>query len=219
MGTTTVYGGGGQIAANLSTVANVRDGVDSVAIDSVGVLETVSGLTVVEKGDGAVHKTVITLAEVIMTTADGSVPATDGMWSTLKLYTFPQGHIGILTSHMTCPITGIEAVTGSGTGLSDTADLELGVGSVASANETVFGLNNGAQEDIIEAMDVDLTAKTSDSAETVVNSTVAVYDGSTTESTLNMNLRTLDDADAGVTADTVKVSGTLTVLWSNIGDN
>jgi len=219
MGTTTVYGGGGQIAANLSTVANVRDGVDSVAIDSVGVLETVSGLTVVEKGDGAVHKTVITLAEVIMTTADGAVPATDGMWSTLKLYTFPQGHIAVLASHMTCPITGIEAVTGSGTGLSDTADLELGVGSVASANETVFGLNNGAQEDIIEAMDVDLTAKTSDSAETVVNSTVAVYDGSTTESTLNMNLRTIDDADAGTGADTVKVSGTLTVLWSNLGDN
>jgi len=208
-----------QCDTNIDDIANLATGVDDDATDSVGTLETVSGLSVSEKGDGAVHKTIITLLNVDMTITDGSTPGTDGAWGTLKLYTFPEGHVNILGTHMLCPLGGIEAVTGGGTGLSDTADIEVGVGSVASANATAFGLENGTQEDIVEALDVDLTAKTSDAAETAVDGTAVVYDGASTASSLNLNARTLDDADSGTGADILRVDGTLTVVWTILGDN
>jgi hypothetical protein len=208
-----------RMLAEVQAMQNGQLGVDNDSVHTKGTLETVTGLTAVEKGNGAVHKTVLSLAAVQVTSTDGTTPATDGAWGTKKLYTFPAGHIKILGAHMVCPLGGIEAVTGGGTGFSDTADLELGVGSVASAQETVFGLGNGTQEDIIAALDVDLTSKTSDAIESGANGTDATYDGSTTPSTLNLNFRTLGDDDHGTTADVLKISGTLTILWSCLGDD
>lgn len=208
-----------EVAATQTKADGIEGGVDSAANDTIGALLSATGLTVVEKGDGAVHKTVISLVEVDMPTVDGTTPATDGHWGTLKLYTFPAGHINILGSHALFPLAGLEATTGAGTGLSDTADFEIGVGSAASANATAFGLENGTQEDIVTALDVDLTSGTSDAAESAASGTAATYDGSTTPSTLNLNMRTLDDADAGTVADILKVTGTVTILWSNLGDD
>lgn len=207
-----------EVAAAQTRIDGNNAGTDDDAIDSKGTLETVTGLTVVEKGDGAVHKTVFTFDEVDMPTVDGSTPATDGHWGTLKLYTFPAGHVNVLGAHAVFPSGGLEATTGAGTGLSSTADFGIGVGSVAAANSTEFGLST-TEEDMVAEMDVDLTAKTSDAIESGANGTAAVYDGSTTPSTVNLNMRTLDDADAGTVADVLKVSGTLTVLWSVLGDD
>ncbi len=208
-----------EVAATQTRVDSNNAGRDDDTIDGPGTLATVTGLIAVEKGNGAVHKTVITFDEMEMASTDGSTPATDGAWGTKKLYTFPQGHVNILGAHMVTPLGGLEAVTGGGTGFSTTADFEIGVGSVASAQATAFGLEDGTQEDIIAALDVDLTAKTSDAIESGANGTAATYDGSTTPSTLNLNFRTLDDADHGTVADVLKVSGTLTVLWSVLGDD
>ena len=219
MGTTTVYGGSSQIAQNDSDITDLAGGVDSDAIDSIGTLETVSGLTAVEKGNAAVHKTILTLVEVALASTDGTTAGTDGAWGTDKLYTFPEGHVTIHAAHMVSALGGIEAVTGGDDGFSNTANIEVGVGSVASAQATAFGLENGTQEDIIDALDVDLTAKTSDAIESTANSTPATYDGSTTPSTLNLNFRTLADGDHGLNADVLKISGTITVVWSLLGDD
>ena len=226
MATTDVYGAGGQIATNdadiatnVTDISNLHGGVDTDAIDSKGTLETVSGLAVVEKGNAAVHKTIMTLTAVELASTDGTTPATDGAWGTDKLYTFPEGHVIIHAAHMVSALGGIEAVTGGLGGFSDTANIEVGVGTVATAQATAFGLEDGTQENVIDALDVDLTAKTSDAIESTANSTPATYDGSTAASALHLNFRTLANGDHGINADVLKISGTITVIWSLLGDD
>ena len=189
-----------------------------VSTHSFGTIESVSGLTVKEYGDAAVHKTILTLANVVMDVTDGANPDTDGAWGTKKLYTFPQGHVQILGAHFVSPIGGMVAAS-TGSGLTDTADFEIGVGTVASGNESVFGLK-GTQQNIVAAITTELTA----SATTAIKSGVTTtpgnnYDGSTTAIPVNLNMRTSGDADSGTGASTLTVSGTLTILWSVLGNN
>ena len=193
-------------------------GTCKVSTHSFGTIESVSGLTVKEYGDAAVHKTILTLAGVVMDVVDGATPANDGAWGTKKLYTFPQGHVQILGAHFVSPKGGMVAA-GAG-GLTATADFEIGVGTVASGNESVFGLNKGTQENIVAAITTALTA----SATTAIKSGVTTtpgnnYDGSTTAIPVNLNMRTIDDLDSGTDASTLTLSGTLTIRWSVLGDN
>lgn len=208
-----------EVVATQNRVDSNEAGADDTALDSVGTLPEKTGLTVVEKGDGAVHKTVITLDEVSIVSTDGAAPAADGAWGTQLLYTFPQGHINVLGLHIVFPLAGLEAVTGGGTGFSDTADFELGVGTVAAAQDTQFDLNGGDEEDVVAAIDCDLTSGTSDAIESSANGTAATVDGSAAALTYNLNFRTRDDADHGATADALLVSGTFTILWTCLGDD
>ena len=208
-----------RMIAELAATQNACKGVAGNALHTIGALTSKTGLTVVETGDGAVHKSVITFASMAMASIDGTTPATDGAWGTQPIYTFPVGHIAVLASHVVFPLGLLIATTGGGTGFSTTADFEIGVGTVASANWTGFGLNNGTQENICAAMVAALTAKTSDAIESIAQATVAVHDGSTTAIDIHMNFRTIDDADHGTVADILTVSGTLTLIWSNLGDD
>ncbi len=207
-----------EMAASQTKIDSNSVGTDATAIDSVGAVATKTGLTVTEKGNGAVHKTVFTLDEVELVSTDGSTAGTDGAWGTQPLYTFPVGHINILGAHTVFPLAGIEAVTGGGVGFSDTADIGIGVGTVAAANSTEWGLST-TEENIVAEMDVDLTSKTSDAIESAANGTAATYDGSTSAALARLNFRTLADDDHGVTADVLRVSGTITIVWSNLGDD
>lgn len=220
MATTTVYGGSAQIATNDSDIAtNVTDidelhgGIDGDVIDSVGTLETVSGLSVVEKGNAAFHKTIITLLNVDMTSGDNGA---NGAQTSLKLYTFPEGHVTILGAHQHYPLGSIECVTGTGDGYSDTADLSIGVGS-AQVNAGVDLAGN--EQNICTKSDVDLTAKTSNAIESSANSTPLPLDGSATAIPVWLNSSTLDDADHGVNADTLRVDGTITIIWTILGND
>ncbi|KKM81918.1 hypothetical protein LCGC14_1324930 [marine sediment metagenome] len=207
-----------ELAAAQTKIDSNNVATDATAIDSVGAVTSKTGLTVVEKGNGAVHKTVFTFDEVEVASTDGSTAGTDGAWGTQPLYTFPVGHINILGAHAVFPLGDLEAVTGGGTGFSDTADFGIGVGTVAAANSTEFGIST-TEENIVAEMDVDLTAKTSDAIESAANGTAATYDGSTSAVVARLNFRTLDDADHGAVADVLKVSGTITIVWSNLGDD
>jgi len=207
-----------EIAAMQTRVNNNAAGVDDDTIDTVGVLETVTGLTAVEKGDGAIHKTILTLDEVEVVTNDGATPATDGAWGTTKLYTFPEGQIVILGGHQTYLIAALASTVGGGTGLSDTADFGIGVGTVAAAQSTEWGLST-TEENICAEADVDLTGGTSDAAESSVNAALVPADGSTAALSVNLNIRGLGDDDHGVIADVLKVSGTITVVWTVIGND
>ena len=72
---------------------------------------------------------------------------------------------------------------------------------------------------IIAAIVCALTAKTSDAIESGVNGTAAVHDGTTAAIEFFLNFRTVDDADHGTVADVLQVNGTLTLLWSILGDD
>ncbi len=201
------------IATGVTNHSNHAAGVDSNATHTVGAVTTKTGLTVAETGDGAMHKTVFTLAGVAMTSTDAT---TNGAQTTQQLYTFPEGHILILGAHAVFATGGIVATTGGGTGYSDTADLGIGVGTVA-ANAAV-GLD-GTEEDICTEMDVNLSSKASDAEAAVAQSTAAAHDGSGTAIKAILNTSTLDDADHGGTADTLTVTGTITIVWTTLGDD
>ena len=202
----------------LAATQNACKGVDPNSLHTIGAVTSKTGLSVVETGNGAVHKSVLTFASMSMVSTDGTTPATDGAWGAQTIYTFPVGHIAVLASHAVFPLGLLIATTGGGTGFSDTADFGIGVGTVAAANSTEWGLST-TEENICAEMDVDLTSKTSDAIESVAQATVAVYDGSSGAIDLHLNFRTLGDGSHGVTADVLTVSGTLTLLWTNLGDD
>ncbi len=192
---------------------------DDVIIHSVGTVNPLAvGATVTELGDGAVHKTIITLDEVAMPVVDGTSPTTDGAWGTLKLYTFPAGHIQILGGHQVFPIGGLVA-SSAGSGLTSTADFEIGVGTAAAANASAFDLNNGTEENIVPHSTVALTTSANADIESAAQGTAAVYDGSSTATLAYLNMRTSADGDSGTAASTLTCSGTVTIVWTNLGDN
>ena len=202
----------------LAATQNALKGVDPNVLHTIGALTSKTGLSVVETGTGAVHKSVITFASMAMVSTDGTTPATDGAWGTQPLYTFPVGHVAILGAHLVFPLGLIIATTGGGTGFSDTADIGIGVGSVAAANSTEWGIST-TEEDVCAELDVDLTAATSDAIESNAQATVAVHDGSAGAIDIHLNFRGLADDDHGTVADILTVSGTLTLLWTMLGDN
>ena len=208
-----------EVAAAQTRLYNNERGTDDDTVDSVGTVATKTGLSVVEKGNGAIHKTILSLSAVALASTDGATAGTDGAWGTQNLYTFPQGHLFILGAHMVWELGGITATIGGGTGFSDTADIGVGVGTVAAANSTEWGLSTTEEDICAEQNGVDLVAATSDAIESSVNAAVLASDGSTAAVVARLNFRTLDDADHGVTADVLSFTGTVTILWTILGDD
>lgn len=202
-----------EVTAAQTRVNNNASGVDDDAIDTVGVLETVTGLTAVEKGNGAIHKTILTLDSVACASTDAT---SDGAQTAKKLYTFPEGQIVILGAHAVFPLGKIIATTGGGTGYANDADLSIGVGS---ATVVVAVDLTTTEQDICAKMDVDLTAKTSDAIESGINAALLPLDGSGTAVPVWLNSSTLDDADHGAVADVLTISGTITIVWTVLGDD
>ena len=202
-----------EVAATQTQCNSNYTGVDSNATHTVGAAETISGMTVVEKGNGAIHKTVFTLDEVELATTDAGA---DSFQASQKLYTCPEGQMVILGAHQVYPLGSLEAVTGGGTGLSTTADFSIGVGSAVVV--VAVDLTTTEQNICVKA-DADLVAKKSDAIESSVNATLLPLDGSTTAVAFYLNVSGLDDADSGAVADVLKVSGTITVVWTLLGDN
>ena len=209
-----------RMVAEMQSVQESNQGIDpDNVLNSVGAEGAGSGISVVERGDAAMHKTIITLTNVAVTMTDGTTPATDAMWGTIPLYTFPEGHVLFHGSHMVFPIAGMVATVGGGTGLSDTADLEAGVGTTARANATNFALQTAEHNVVPEQTGIDLVAGSSDAIESSQSTAVLFSDGSSSAIIANLNIITSDDADAGTTADELTVNGTITLIWSMLGDN
>jgi len=190
--------------AEILTLQGRVAGVEAAALQSVGAVETVSGLTVTEYGNGAFHKTVLTLAAVELATTDGCTPATDGAWASQLLYTFPTGTKLLQASHFN--LDSAENNAGAD-GLTATADFDIGLGSVAVANSTDFSLT-GTLSDYGDAT-VALTASAS-TGDTDTVTTPATH----TVNDLFLNVRTVDDADHGTVAGQLDVTGTIVIIWS-----
>ncbi len=208
-----------EVAAAQTQIDSNAAGVDSNTIHTVGSVTSKTGLSVVEKGSGAIHKTIITMASMSTITTVGTTVGTDGAWGSQLLYTFPAGYIQILGAHIVVPdglmISGLQDATGWKTA----GDFEIGVGTVASAQETVFGLNNGTQEDIIAAITSALSSYISDAQEASQLTTVTAFDGTTSAKELYFNYRALAELDYGTVNDTLVLSGTFGIIWTMLGDD
>ncbi len=202
-----------QVDANQSGVA-----YPASATHTVGAIPTKTGLSVVEYGDAAIHKTVITLASVLSDTTVGTTVGTDGAWNAEHLYTFPEGYIQFLGAHIILPVGLIIATTQSTTSWLTASDYGIGVGTVAAANSSEFGLST-TEEDIVAEITAALSSFISDATEAGQLTTVTAFDGTTTAKELYLNIRALAQTDYGTVSDSLSISGTFTVLWSMLGDN
>ncbi len=194
------------IGTNDTAIANLLSGVSGVALHSVGAVETVSGLVVAEYGDGATHKTVLTLTAVELETVDGTDPPNDGAWAALKLYVFPLGTKVSTLAHFKVSLA--EANAGAA-GFTATSDFDIGLGSVAVAQAVAFSLS-GTQSDYGEAtvaLSGGASADDTDTQTTVTN---------LTSRDLYLNLRVVDDADHGTANGIVEVTGVITITWTMV---
>lgn len=208
----------------VQAVQKSNRGIDpDTILNSHGTLASVTGLTVEEYGNAAAHKTVLTLVDVEIVVIDGVTHATDAAWGTKALYTFPIGHVRFLGAHQVYPLGKVEAVTGGGVdgasgGFADNADIEIGVGTTARSNATNFQLQTAEDNIVPGQAGVDLTSATSDAIESSQLAAALFFDG-TTACVANLNAVTLHGADYGSDPDILKVSGTITMLWTMMGDD
>lgn len=187
-----------------SSLTGVRISGKLLTADGVGAVAG-SGVTVVEYGTGAVHKTVFTLAAASVTVTDTGGAA--GAQGNLKIYDFPEGVLvrgGCVASAATLAGTG---------GITDTAAAVLSLGSAAAgAGDATL---TGTEADFIASFAGTLAAGAGTFAK-YGEPSVTSLDGHTTPIDLYLNVAV---PDAGVSAsDTMAVTGTITCIWSVTGD-
>lgn len=181
----------------------IQGATDDVTLQSTGAAETISGLAVTEYGDGAFHKTVFTLTALALISTDGVDAPNDGAWATDVLYTFPAGSKLLIASGFDFDLANVAGDDG----FTDTADFDIGLGSVAVAPEVAFSLT-GTLSDYGDATVALVGGVKTGQAASVV--TAAEH----TARTLNLNVRTVDDADHGAAAGSLLVTGTGYIIWS-----
>lgn len=178
--------------------------VDSLnGVGSAGAAASVS--VEVSEGPG-VLKTVLTLDNVSVTMTDATAAGSHG---SLKLYDFPACNMLFLGG--SCDLT----LTAGEGGIADTAAV------VAAVGTTTVGTDNATltttEADLIPSTASTLTAGAGTTKGKTVTAGVVVFDGTSTPKDAWLNFAV---PDAGSTAnDTLTVSGTVTLVWSNLGDN
>lgn len=150
------------------------------------------------------HQTLLTFTGAVVTMTDATTAGNQG---TLDIYDFPAGNIVILGAVVALTLT-----KGSG-GLTSTA------AAVASLGSAVVGTGDatltGTEADIVASTVATLVAGVG--VFNAQNTTVPVFDGTNTNTKVNLNIAV---PDAGSTAnDTITVSGTVLLTWINTGDN
>lgn len=161
-------------------------------------------VAVAESSAGAI-KTVMTLSRVSITMTDAT---TAGSHGSLKLYDFPACNLLFLGG--TCDLT-ITAGTG---GITDTAAVVGSIGTTAVATDDATLTTTEA--DLIPSTASTLTGGVGATKGKTLTAGVVVFDGTATAKDAYLNFAV---PDAGSTAnDTLTVSGTITLVWSNLGD-
>lgn len=167
-----------------------------------------TGLSIAEHGNGAVHKTVFSLQNVPLEVV--SVEDGNGVGG-VRIYTFPEGYIHIhgCTANLTVGVE-TEADFTDGTPAGD-----LGVGTVAPANADALG-TDATDDDIATATAFTMTDYVATAG--LPSEASKNFDGTTTAIEVYVNAL-VDAADIDDDATTnLLISGTVTLVWSSLGD-
>lgn len=184
----------------------ILDGKEVVAADTG--LGAVAGtnVEVAESGNRILNKTVITLtSEELALTDEAGVVAYVGQ----KIYDMPEGAIMILGA--TADLT----VSKDSAGVNDDFDGDFSVGTVTAGNDATL---SSTEANIIPST---ATPQATSGATTAKGQSTgaATIDGTTTAADIYLNFLVDDaDHDVGGTAANLVVSGTVTILWANLGD-
>lgn len=192
-------------AGELSVSKTLADVVDPGATAGT---KNGSTVDVIESGDGAVHKTVFTLNSTPVTVT--SVTTGNGVGGTL-LYTFPEGYIKTLGCIADLSI----AVETQGDFTDGTPEGDVGIGTVAPANADALGTD--ATDDNI-ATSTAFTMSSYAATANVPSEADLLIDGTSTAGAVYLNAL-VDAADIDDdTATDLLFSGTVTLVWANLGD-
>jgi hypothetical protein len=157
-----------------------------------------------EYGNGVVHKTVLTLTSAQVTVAN----TTDASFGGLKLYDFPEGRLLVLgcTADLDFDWAG-EDISATGSG-------DFALGTTITADATL----SGTDADLLPstAMTDPFVAGVGEGKGALAAS--AQFDGTTTAKDANINIIIDDAAVANGASDVVSVTGTITIVWVNLGD-
>jgi hypothetical protein len=181
------------------TGVETADGVGTKNGDSVAV---------VESGDGAVHKTVVTLANTPLSVTSVTTGAGVGG---VKIYDFPEGYIQMhgCTADLSLAVE-TEADFTDGTPQGD-----VGIGTAAPADADALGTD--ATDDNFGTATAFTMSAFAATVDVPPEATLNV-DGTTTPVDAYVNaLVDAADIDDSITTNLL-VSGTVTFVWSNLGD-
>ena len=205
----------GDDAAEKELIDLLNNGV--VNNNQVTVLESVTGLSKTDRGNGVIQKTTLTLAAVPLAITDALA------YSGKKLFTFPQGRIRVLDCVVNLAFTTTSAIAGT---LNSGATVSLGIGSVTASSITLATTMQNFMPGSGEAVknftsstviNVAAAAVTGFMAAVAAAQLAAILDGTTTPVAVFLNLgvptNTEIDADA-----TLTVTGTIEFTWINDGD-
>ncbi len=150
-------------------------------------------------------RTTLQLSGAVVTMTDA---AAAGCHGSVKLYDFPACNLLFLGA--TCDLT----VTAGAGGIADTAAVvaAIGTAAVSTADATL----TTTEADMIPSTDATLTAGAGAAKGKTLTAGVVVFDGTTTAKDAYLNFAVPDAGSTG--NDTLIVSGTITLVWSNLGD-
>ena len=177
---------------------------------TVGVGDVIGdGATLAEYGDGVTHKTVLTLTDVAVVLTDAAAVVAYGG---TKVYTFPEGYLYTISA-----VSDI-AVTKSSAGVDADWAGDFGFGSVTASSNTTLATTE--QNILPTTATPAATAGVTTSNGVSTATEHAILDGHTTAIDLFLNYL-VDDADQDVTTTPCNLilNGTITVLWTSMGDN
>ena len=159
---------------------------------------------VVDESGGSI-RTVLKLDKLVITMTDATTAGCHGF---VKLYDFPA--CNLLFHGATCDLT-VTAGTG---GITDTAAVVAAIGTaqVATADATL----TTTEADLIPSTAATLTGGIGAAKGKTVTAGVAVFDGTATAKDAYLNFAVPDAGSTG--NDTLIVSGTIVLVWSNLGD-
>lgn len=164
-----------------------------------------TGLTIKEFGDSAMHKTVFTFTNFSIATVDAT---TNGATGSQKIYTFPEGLVSYIGGSSKLTIARV------GTAIQATAAVVGGVGTVAAAADVTL---TGTEQDLIPSTAATLTTGAGAMNGKSLTATAAVFDGTGTAKAAFLNFTMPDAGSTG--NDALLVNGTITLVWSGLGDN
>jgi hypothetical protein len=177
----------------------LRDAASSSALAGVA-----NAGAVVDESVGTI-RTTLKLSNQVITMTDAT---TAGCHGSIKLYDFPACNLLFLGA--TCDLT----VTAGAGGIADTAAVvaSIGTAAVSTADATL----TTTEADLIPSTAATLTAGAGAAKGKTLTAGVVVFDGTTTAKDAYLNFAVPDAGSTG--NDTLIVSGTITLVWSNLGD-
>lgn len=173
---------------------------------TAGAVEDADTISAVERGNGVVHQTTLTLTDVPVTVGNTTGVSFGGT----KIYEFPEGRILLLGATL-ADVTFDLTDDGNVTPIDDADGGDISVGTTIAGDGTL----TNADVDIIPSTSIDPISGGVAGAALAAS---AQFDGTTTPVEVNFNVL-IDDADVGNAAsDVILVSGVLTLTWINLGD-